>query len=774
MTFRRLLLPLGPLFVLALAATLAAQPRTRPGRGGNDASAEPWQPIGLSGGGAMFSPAVSPHDAKLMFVSCDMGGFYRSDNGGESWRMLDQRTAVASNTQCQPAFHPDDEKIVLMAGDEDGSGRELKISEDAGRTWKPLPGAQSFARQLVTAIAFDPARKGKRILVGTEASRVWISNDAGKSFSEASGIDVGSGGSAAVRGFHVAPDARRRKWTLFAATSKGVFRSDDDGRTFESCSGTADGKLPAAEIRDFCGGSDDKEISLWCVVAGTDHGVYRSIDNGDTWQHQDRATGLMPNDEFTFCECPADDPDTCFVSNNGTDYAPPDHWGVWRTTNRGQKWEACYYGDPRWSQCNLQGGYLIPDFSYGWGGQASGFACSADGKTLMFTNAGEVHVSSDAGKSWAQRYVTPAKKGNADKDQFWKSNGLNVTSCWEYHVDPTDPKRHYVCFTDIGFIRSMDGGETWESAPDGSPWKNTFYSLAPDPAAKGRLIAAASNTHDIPYWRYVQRGQGGTGGLVISTNYGQTWDLLAGGPKQVGGLPDAPCTCVWLDERSPEKERTLWAVMYGNGVYRSTNAGKGWHKVMDGLRDDNDHYYRLHADAEGTLWLVVTANRDGSSFPVNGALYRYDGEKWDPDARRPEVPEPGKWSLVNNELAYPTDVAIDPDNDKVLLLCARDVTGGRVEGGCYRSIDAGRTWKRTYQSQVVFSATFSPTQKNVAWISTSNGLMRTEDGGATWSELPGLPFYNLTRVIENPADPDELRVCTFGGGAWKGPSRAKR
>lgn len=36
------------------------------------------------GRGAMYSPSASPHDRLLMFVSCDMGGFYRSEDGGRS------------------------------------------------------------------------------------------------------------------------------------------------------------------------------------------------------------------------------------------------------------------------------------------------------------------------------------------------------------------------------------------------------------------------------------------------------------------------------------------------------------------------------------------------------------------------------------------------------------------------------------------------------------------------------------------------------------------
>ena len=52
--------------------------------------------IGLGGGGEMAAPSISPNLDSLgrpaaMFIACDMGGLYRSTDGGASWRMLDQR-----------------------------------------------------------------------------------------------------------------------------------------------------------------------------------------------------------------------------------------------------------------------------------------------------------------------------------------------------------------------------------------------------------------------------------------------------------------------------------------------------------------------------------------------------------------------------------------------------------------------------------------------------------------------------------------------------------
>ncbi|MCX7806916.1 MAG: hypothetical protein N3A38_17280, partial [Planctomycetota bacterium] len=63
-----------------------------------------WEPVGLSGGGAMFVPVISRADPDLMMINCDMSGSYISGDGGRTWKMIHWRQRM-SNTQCAPAMH---------------------------------------------------------------------------------------------------------------------------------------------------------------------------------------------------------------------------------------------------------------------------------------------------------------------------------------------------------------------------------------------------------------------------------------------------------------------------------------------------------------------------------------------------------------------------------------------------------------------------------------------------------------------------------------------
>src|SRR4051812_34183897 len=80
----------GCIVSLLSSYTSLAQANTKNPNGRNDS----WGMVGSGGGGAMFNPAVSPHNPDYAFVSCDMGGSYVTYNGGRSWRMFNLRSSV--------------------------------------------------------------------------------------------------------------------------------------------------------------------------------------------------------------------------------------------------------------------------------------------------------------------------------------------------------------------------------------------------------------------------------------------------------------------------------------------------------------------------------------------------------------------------------------------------------------------------------------------------------------------------------------------------------
>ncbi len=123
-------------------------------------------------------------------------------------------------------------------------------------------------------------------------------------------------------------------------------------------------------------------------------------------------------------------------------------------------------------------------------------------------------------------------------------------------------------------------------------------------------------------------------------------------------------------------------------------------------------------------------------------------------------------------------VAVDPDDHRHLL------AGG---GGVWESADGGRTWAPRADDQptaAVGAVAFAPSDPRVAYAGTGQGealaalgvgLLRSEDGGATWRalvtrELLGAGFHDL---LVDPGDPGRLLAATTAG-LWASADGGRR
>ena len=722
-----------------------------------------WQNIGLGGGGAFFYPAASPHDDNLLFVSSDMGGFYRSVNKGKSWQTIDWRQMRHARAII---FHPTDNKIIYAIGWE---GKRFKVSHDQGVTWKTVI-AENHVEPLwksdsLLCLTIDQANPKLMLLAG-EAG-IYHTTDAGQNWTRINASPKN------MHSLHVDQTSPANNRICYGANKKSVFRSNDHGKTWRE----KNNGLPGKGIRHFSASSSKKQnqVILFCTVPSIKKngqftgGVFRSIDQGESWSSAmgegihialgKHEYGESDIDHYHFITQSEDDPNTVFVTNRGTGYHPPHHYTVYRSTNGGKTWEDIFFNDPRFKENNTQVGWLFHDKSRGFGDFALGFAINPrNAKQVLYTNFGEVFLTNNAGENWKQIYSQTLSQSPRKQ----RSIGLEDTSCWRYVVDPHNKKQRFICYTDIGFARSEDNGNSWSYAANGIPWNNTIYDIAFDPTVFNKMWAACSTQHDIPMWQYIQ-GPIGKGGVVVSHDAGKSWQVTS------SGLPQAPVTAIIVDSDSTVRTRRLFAAVYGHGIYVSHDAGKNWTFAGNGIEPiQNRQVVELQQTSDGTLFCSVAARRKGKGVSKNltGGIYRSTnkGKIWE--------------KISSEEMFRPVDFVIRPDDKQSIYVAAMDGMG--KSGGVYITHDGGRTWKRTvpdfdkkHLSYIEgYSVALHPTDhKKIYFTSVTHGLFISHNDGKTWqaaSPQKSPPFMSCLRIHRDPLDATKVFITTFGGGIWHG------
>ena len=367
----------------------------------------PWKPVGLSGGGGMFSPAISPADPNLMMLNCDMSAAYISEDGGRNWRMINH-AQLRADTRCQPGFHPSDPNIVYAS-----SRGRLRISRDRGRTFSPVGDLRESVYGEISISPSDP----NVMLVGTRSGKCQLSRDAGKTWAACNGPN------GQVIGFHF--DRTSTGHIMFAATDRSIWRSDDGGQTWaeKTCG------LPWKQIQGFAAGSDSANniIMLYCTVRSKDEdsdfkgGIYRSRDRGQNWQQamgQGTNIGTKKVDRWAYGSIAQykqllstdTAPLTVYVMNTSTGFHPPHHETVYRSDDGGRTWRDTFFVDPRFKQYNVAPNYFTASTgqSYKGGDTPFGVAiCNSDPNRLILVWS-QCYITHDGGDTWFNGHTYPA------------------------------------------------------------------------------------------------------------------------------------------------------------------------------------------------------------------------------------------------------------------------------------------------------------------------------------------------------------------------------
>lgn len=734
-----------------------------------------WRVLGPGGGGAQFTPAVSPVDPNLVLVSCDMTGSYISLDGGDSWRMFNLRGVTRFFV-----LDPLDSNIIYAATD------SLFRSNNKGKTWELiLPKPDEIAgvgiggdhaeeqlllrgglRTVVQALAVDPADSKTLFAVLSKAQKAGLyrSRDGGGTWESVG--DLPAGGTA----IFVDPVSPRDHRTVYIAGSNSV--SALQNGVWRHQKGPA-GVTRFLDIAAGFPGGGKKPV--FYAVSGLNWrggntgtaGLFVSVDGGAVWQtvpvdFLSNAPKGAASLELRAVGTSLHHPETAYLSFRDHTRSLPEaqrNMGVAKTVDMGKTWRMVWRDTGQTAAPNVQDPWINQRYGPDWGENPFALGISPVDPDICFgTDFGRTMRTRDGGKIWQGVYARRLEDGSST------TTGLDVITTNGIHFDPFDPDHWFVSFADLGLFESHGSGSAWKEATSrGIPreWVNTAYWAVFDPQVKGRIWAVVSNTHDLPrpkMWR--ARGvKNFAGGVVISEDGGRNWK------PSVAGMGQTAATHILLDPKSPAGSRTLYVCGFGKGVYKSTDGGQHWVLKNNGLQGDEPFAWRLVPDPKGQLYLLVARRGEDGSLgtPLDGALYRStDGaEHWE------KLPLPAGSNAPNG-------LAIDPENGGRLYLAAwgRHTPSGDTGGGIFLSTDAGKSWKSVLnKDRHIFDITPDPRQPGLLYaVGFESSVWRSADRGESWARVKGYNFKWGQRVFPDPKDPAMIYVCTFGGAIWHGPA----
>lgn len=737
-----------------------------------DATAEAvpvWQPLGpapianglLDGGlplpasGRVMSLALDPNydgaGNRTLYIGAAHGGLWRTRDDGANWTPLLEEQA--SQAVGAITIDPNNSNVIYV-GTGTGSrsissyyGAGLLKSVDGGASWRLIEGPISirapqrpaFQMASMPRIALDPNNSSTlyvctvngAITSATGASGsvplgqrgVWKSNDAGETWRNLDPL----GNSGGTNASDLVIDPRNSNFVIAGMQASGLYRSLAGGEpgtwtllggglpavgSFGRVALTIGPPLPPSTNTTF--------FALFSINNNANWQLYRSTDNGDTWQ----ALNAPANAGQTFHNLVlVVDPTDANVLYTG-------EVRLHRSLDGGQSWQRISDGDG-------SGGIHVDQHAF----------------VINPRNRNQIFVGNDGGV-WRSANATAATIRWENLNQ-----GLNLTQFQGLALHPTDPNFLLGGTQDNGSLR-FTNNIAWTSVAGGDG---------------GAAVIDQANPTTV-YHNY--QSTSGNFGPRISLTSGNSWRDI--GCRSCGAVQGRMNANDRVSFYSPMAQHTGFTqppnfnvIYFGtHRVYRSSDNGTLW----TGLGPSSDGFGQDLPGGSGTVSALAAHPRlDTSTMPPGEMLWggtstgrvfvTLDAGKL-ADATFTNVT---KAPLPNR---FVTDIAPDPANPQraYVAYSGFDVSTPTTPGHVFLTEDGGTTWRNisgNLPDVPVLSLALDPLLPGTVYVGTDLGVFRTVDGGETWLRFgAGIPNTSVF-ILRYHAASRSLVAATHGRGAFR-------
>jgi len=362
-------------------------------------------------GGLFFRPADSPQwqpvaelDGSIFSLALDIGGrlyaiqadegLYRREADGRWVQLRREPRALTVGVSSS-------EQHIFLGT----AGRGLWISHDGGENWLEAP---DLREKYISTLLIDP-QDGQRLYAGSSRG-VYRSEDTGFTWQAVPEL------AERAYTFVVSPDG-----SVLVGLEGRVARSQDAGQTWAF---VTQGLHPQMPIFDLIA---VRQVDSYLLYAATRDGVYRSADQGQTWQRRSKGVGGIEVESLTW------------DGVGGMIAATP--LGLYRRSP----------GEARWQP-------TASDFKY-----------------KRFYD-----VSSDPSSGTVYAGMQSGLLQSTDRGQTWQEVMSDLTSHGipGVMVDPEDPNRLFIRLAFERIYESYDGGQTWQARWAGMETHHEVLAMA--------------------------------------------------------------------------------------------------------------------------------------------------------------------------------------------------------------------------------------------------------------------------------------------------------
>ena len=349
----------------------------------------------------------------------------------------------------------------------------------------------------------------------------------------------------------------------------------------------------------------------------------------------------------------------------------------------------------------------------------------------------------------------------------------------------------------IGVYKSVDAGKTWQ--PMGLAGTYTIPRIVIHPKIPDIVYVAASG-HE---WTDNEER-----GVFKTIDGGKTWQKVLYVNAKTGAIdlvmdpvdPNTLYASTWQRVRQKWSDPRTFADYTGSGIYKTTDAGKTWTPINQGLPEAKSRG-RIGLDVARSKPNVVYAYLDNYEIahpanagetdaygrpaggPIKGAeIYRSDdkGKTWrkvsEPDEPAPArtagdrpagTPQPTRTRMEAASGTYGWvfgQVRVDPNDENTVYFMGL---------GLNRSTDGGKTFQPVRGMHTDLHALWiDPANSNFMVNGNDGGLVVTYDKGRTWktfTNAPGqLPLSQFFNVSYDMATPFHVYGSMQDHGSYRG------